>query len=79
MLQQPSIFRWAGIGAALGFGATLFDLVFEWRGPQFYPWVGEGIAFNLASILGSMLGGATLGLIAGAVRNRWARNPEKIF
>ncbi len=78
MSQQSTLYRWARNGAILGLIVPLFDLIFEWRGPQFYPWAGEGLAHNVGLFAGSMLGGALIGLVAGSLRDRSARRAQRL-
>jgi|tagenome__1003787_1003787.scaffolds.fasta_scaffold19879355_1 hypothetical protein len=50
-MYRPVRWRWALIGLALGIVCVLADLLLEWRGPQYAPWVGDGVAMNVAHML----------------------------
>jgi hypothetical protein len=55
----------------------LLDLIFEWRGPKFHPWTGEGLAHNLGYFGGATFIAAFIGLIIGVIRDhaRARRSP----
>ncbi len=78
MLVQSAKLKWMWIGASVGLISKLSDFA-EWRGPRFAAWYGEGISYNLSMILGSILGGAIIGFIAGAIRDSFARRSGRMM
>jgi hypothetical protein len=50
-MQRQVRLRWAFNGLVIGIICVLADIIFEWRGPKYYPWVGEeAIVNNLAQM-----------------------------
>lgn len=77
MLVQSVKLKWTWLGAAVGLLTKLSDFA-EWRGPKFAAWAGEGVSYNLSMIGGSVLGGALLGFVAGAIRDSFARRSGRL-
>jgi len=69
--------RYALYGALGGAALPLSDYLFEWRGPKFYPWVGEGLAYNIGYFGGGMMLAALVGFLAGAYDDRLNRKRAK--
>jgi len=66
--------KWARNGAVLGLIVTLLDLT-GWRGQKFLDWgTQDGALENIGMILGSVIGGAFLFLIAAVVVNLATRD-----
>jgi hypothetical protein len=45
-MQRQVRWRWAFNGLVIGIIYVLADIMFEWRGPKYYPWVGEEAIVN---------------------------------
>jgi hypothetical protein len=78
MTNQSAKYRWTLYGGAFGFLVTLSDLLFAWRGVTFAPWSGMGVGYNMGQFGGSMVGGAFIGLVAGSIRDYFARRTGRI-
>jgi len=46
-----------------------------WRGPLYLPWEGSAAASNVGQIVGSVIGGVLLFLIAALVRQTVTKEP----
>jgi hypothetical protein len=79
MITTPAKYRWAWYGAVIGLVVTLSDLLLGWRNTPFASWEGDGITYNLGKFGGSGLGGAIIGLIAGSVRDIYARRSGRML
>ena len=62
---------WARNGAIIGIIIVLADLLLEWRGRLYYPWVSpEMIVSNITQMIGVVGIPALFGLVVGALRDR---------
>ena len=61
--------RWARNGGVIGIAIVLADILFEWRGPKFLPWGGEGTASNVVQIITVVAFPALIGLALGYRRD----------
>jgi hypothetical protein len=62
--------RWTIYGVLVGLTIVVADLLFQWRGPQFEPWVDDGVVRNIGQVLGTAFVGGVFGFIVGIFKNR---------
>jgi hypothetical protein len=56
----------------LGIVYVLADLLLEWRGPMYVPWVGEGVMMNVVQMLTGITIFTGVALILGYAKDRRA-------
>jgi len=71
--QQPRAVRWTRNGAIVGLVLAVLEAGGFW-GDGYMAWEGAGIAANLGSIAGSIIGSALIFLLAAVVTNFFAKN-----
>jgi len=78
-VQPPKDFQlakwtWARNGAIVGIIIVLADLLLEWRGRLYYPWISpEMIVSNITQMVAVIGIPALFGLVVGALRDRKSR------
>jgi len=70
--QKPRIVRWTRNGAIVGLALAALEAGGLW-GDGYTAWEGVGIAANLGSIAGTIIGGALLFLLAAVATNFFAK------
>lgn len=58
--------RYSLYGVYVGLSIVLSDYLFEWRGKQFVPWKGDGVAENIGYIFGAVAVCMVLAFLIGA-------------